>query len=175
MFEFMGASAIAGALAKIADDYQDKGLSLPPILAIFISILYGVILGLLSAYTPLASLFIALAIANALTQKIDGIHIIGFCAFAAVIIYTGLSYFDPYIFSLFLICGLFDELALKRPKILTLLFENRLITPIGALLIFIYTQEPLYLAAILSFDIFYRLLQYLIQKKLKKQTKPNPR
>lgn len=157
MLEYIGASAIAGVLAKFCDDFQDRGLRLPLPIAVFFSILYGLILGILCAHTPLASLFIALAIANSLAQKIDGVHLIGLCAFASVIFYSGISYFDPYIFSMFLAFGLLDELALSRPKILVPLFNSRLMAPLAAVFILIYTNEPIYLAAILAFDIFYRI------------------
>ncbi|MFH0927153.1 MAG: hypothetical protein V1822_01090, partial [Candidatus Micrarchaeota archaeon] len=164
LFQFLAASAIAGALAKLADDYQDKRLNIAPGVALIAAILYGAILGILSAFTPLASLFLALAIANALAKKLDGIHLAGFGAFSAIIIFAGLSYFDPYIFSLFLVCGLFDELSLKRPKILAQFFENRLATPAAALFILIHSAEPIYLGAIISFDILYRLAGFAAPK-----------
>ena len=168
MLEFIGASAIAGALAKMADDYQDRGLKLPLVLALLIALLYGLILGALSSFTILSSLFLALAIANILTQKIDGIHIFALCVFASVIIYSGISYFNPFIFSLFLVSGLLDELALARPKFLVPFFENRLTTPLFALFTLLYFQEPVYLIVILSFDILYKLTDYFIGKQLKK-------
>jgi hypothetical protein len=158
--------AIAGAIAKICDDFEDRHLKVAPLLAFFLSLLYGFILGMLSAYTILASLFLAIAIANILAQKIDGIHLVGLCSFSAVIIFFGLYSFNPWIFCILLFCAIFDELELRNPKLLSFISENRLCVPFGALITSLYMQDPIFFVSIISFDIFYKTADHIISKKL---------
>jgi len=164
------ASAISGALAKICDDYQDRGLSLAPILVFFLSIIYGLLLGLLSAYTTLASLFLALVFANALSQKIDGVHIIALCSFCLVVLNMGLFSFDPWIFSLLLFCAILDEINLRIFRPLNFLFENRLCVPIGATIASFLLADVIFLASIIAFDILYKITDHMILRHLQSKS-----
>lgn len=162
-------SAVCGFFAKLCDDTSDKNLPIAPAFAAIFAIIYGAGLGVLSALTPLSSLFIALAIANLLASKINSTyHIIGAAAFALAVVVMPMGYFDPWLFSLFLIAGLFDELEFKFSKVAKFASEQRLFVPAAAIAASIWSANIVYFAAIVAFDLAYRAAEYAVAKRYKK-------
>ncbi|VVB56671.1 Uncharacterised protein [uncultured archaeon] len=158
MFEILGAGALAGFCAKVVDDIIDRRLRVPSYLPILLALAYGLLLGWLSGPAGLSSLFIALALASLLSGKIDHpYHLLGAAAFALVILLTPLGGFSPWWFALFLTSGLLDELELGRGKLLERLNEERVWTPLAALLGTAFFGLPLlFLLVLLLFDLSFR-------------------
>jgi hypothetical protein len=176
--------ALAGFCAKLVDERVDSRLPLPLIGAIIGAILYGAAIGGLTTSTALSSLFLALAVAAILAGKFNHpLHILGLLAFTLVLVVRPMVSFDPWLFSLFLVLGLLDELELKLLRPLAFLNEQRLWTPIGALALAIWDgfgpamaaawktldggitallmqNGSLFLLAIVAFDLAYRFADY---------------
>ncbi|MFH1307151.1 MAG: hypothetical protein ABIH83_05880 [Candidatus Micrarchaeota archaeon] len=163
LFEIL-LSAFSGFCTKISDDASDKKLNLPLVIPALTSIFYGAALGILAISTPLSSLFLALAIASILTGKINTyFHILGLIVFTIFILFLPLSYFNIWLFSIFLVSGIFDELSLSLGKFVKFLSSERLFTPIASLLVFLLTGQYLFLFAIVSFDISYRFARNMLK------------
>ncbi len=160
MLESLAASALGGFCAKVADECADRRLPLPSIIPISLAILYGALIGWLTSYTLLSSLFIALALASLLSGKINHpYHLLGAAVFTLVLVAFPTIAFEPWLFCLFLVSGLLDELELGGMARGPLAFLNseRLWTPLAALLAVLFLGAPLlFLLALVLFDITYR-------------------
>lgn len=169
MFAILSFSALAGLFSKLADEASEGKWKVPIFFPFAAAILYGLLAGYLTSTTALSSLFLALAVSAALARKIDHwLHLLGLSIFALVLLLTPLHSFDVWVFSLFLVLGLLDELELRLPGLLGFLNHERLWVPLGAVLIGLWSGVWLYLAAILAFDIFYRLAGWVAARKTKK-------
>ncbi|MFA5108803.1 MAG: hypothetical protein WC492_04720 [Candidatus Micrarchaeia archaeon] len=172
MLYTLAVSAICGFCAKLSDFASERQLQVPKVFAILSSIIYGAGLAFLTISSPLSSLFLALAFASTVCQKIDHpLHMLGLAVFTGFILIFPISSFDAPLFCLFLALAIFDELELKIFGSLSFLFENRLFVPIGAFLVFAYTGQIIFLASILAFDIFYRLCEFVFKDYLVSATK----
>ena len=168
MLEQIIFSAIAGFFAKTTDEGAENPPPFPSFVFILAALAYGIILGCLAVSSPLSSLFLALAISAILAAKIDHpFHILGLCAFAGMIIFFQIAAFDPWLFSLFLAASLFDELALPLGRLLGRLSNERLYTPLAALAVLLAGGEWIFFAAIVSFDIAYRMAKFAMGKATK--------
>ena len=109
---------------------------------------------------------IALAIASLLAGKIDHTyHIVGTGVFALLLILMPPTVLDSWLFCLFLVSGLLDELELGGMARGLVAFFNRerLWTPLAALLAFVMLGAPLlYLLALVAFDAAYRFGGWLV-------------
>lgn len=170
----LAVSALAGFCAKVADEIAEHGLSrrkkkYAPIffLPILLAILYGAALGWLSSQTLLSSLFIALAVASLLSGKIDHpYHVLGAAVFALVVWLMPPVVLDPWLFCLFLVSGLLDELELggMARGLVAFLNRERLWTPLAALGAAVFLSAPLlYLLALVAFDAAYRFGGWLAE------------
>ena len=171
--------AIAGFCAKVVDEFSDMKImtmmrgkfegmrkAALPAIPIILAVIYGASLGWLSATTLLSSLFIALAIASLLAGKIDHeYHMLGAAVFAAVLLVMSITVLDPWLFSLFLVTGLMDELEMGGVTrgVGGLLNRERLWTPLAAMTVFVFYSAPLiYLLALIAFDAAYRFGGWLV-------------
>jgi hypothetical protein len=181
--------ALAGFCAKLVDERVDSALSIPPIAAAILAILYGVAAGILAVSSPLSSLFLGLALAALLSGKLDHfLHILGLLAFTAVLLVAPLASFDVWLFALFLTLGLLDELELRLLRPLAIFNRERLWVPAGALALTLWDATSpllhwsdvlgslsylsqhglLFLLAILCFDAAYRLADHLARNAFKR-------
>lgn len=173
LFE-IGLAALAGAAAKIVDEASEGHRALHPALAGALAILYGATLGWLAVSTPLSSLFIALALASLLAGKIDHpYHILGAGVFALAIGLYPIASFEPWLFCLFLVAGLFDELDLPLGP-LRGVGTQRLWTPLSALGVFVAFGQALPGAAIVGFDLAYRTVEWLMRRGGKAPVRARP-
>ena len=170
----LAASALAGFCAKVVDEIADLGLDIRRkkkyvpfyFLPILLAIIYGAALAWLSSQTLLSSLFIAMAIASLLAGKIDHpYHVLGVGVFALLVWLMPPTVLDPWLFCLFLVSGLLDELELggMAHGLFAFLNRERLWTPLAALGAFIVLGVPLlYLLALVVFDAAYRFGGWLV-------------
>ena len=169
----LAASALAGFCAKVVDEIAERGLlgrkkRYVPFyfLPLLLAVVYGAALAWVSSQTLLSSLFIALAIASLLAGKIDHTyHIVGTGVFALLLILMPPTVLDSWLFCLFLVSGLLDELELGGMARGLVAFFNRerLWTPLAALLAFVMLGAPLlYLLALVAFDAAYRFGGWLV-------------
>ena len=185
--DMLALCAIAGFCAKVVDELTQARIferisnklgsikkKIFPALPIMLAIIYGAALGWLSATTLLSSLFIALAIASLLAGKIDNLHhLLGAGVFAAVLLVMSISVLDPWLFSLFLVTGLLDELELggMTKGVAAFFNRERLWTPLAALAVFVFYTTPLiYLLALLVFDAAYRFGGWLVDYETSSRT-----
>ncbi len=144
--------AICGFCAKFSDEVAERKLRLFEAYAP--ALLYG-ILAAFAAAGGQASLFLAMAVASILSGKIDHpLHIAGLLAFAATIAFLPLATFSPFLFSLFLVAALLDELEIKS-RAIALFADRRLLLPTSALVAGIWTGDFIPLLAIVLFDLGY--------------------
>lgn len=169
----LAASALAGFCAKVVDEMAERGLFWRKkkyaalfLIPILLAIIYGAALAWVSSQTLLSSLFIALAVASLLAGKIDHpYHMIGAAVFALVLLLMPPVVLDPWLFCLFLVSGLLDELELGGMARGLVAFFNRerLWTPLAALGAFVVLGAPLfYLLALIAFDAAYRFGGWLV-------------
>lgn len=157
-------SAISGFCAKLSDEVADRGIKLNPLIALVSSILYGCGLGLLTTYTSLSSIILALAISTLVAGKINHrLHLVGLLVFTIIVVSNPIQLFDYRLFCIFFILSLVDELELKSKGPLNLLLTQRILTPIGAFILFLWSGQYIFLLFILSFDIAYRTADYLLR------------
>ncbi len=151
-------SGIAGFCAKFSDEASER--KVPLFEAVPSSLLWGLLAGLLAA-GGLSSLFFALALASLLAGKFDHpFHFISLAAFILVVFALPMPSFNPWLFSLFLLAALVDELSLPfRP--IALLARERLWLWAATLIAGVWTGEWIFLFAIVSFDALYRAGGYL--------------
>ncbi len=182
----LAASALAGFCAKVVDEFAERGQLwrknktkfFLPALPILLAVIYGAALGWVSSQTLLSSLFIALAIASLLAGKIDHrYHMIGAGVFAVVLLLMPPTVLDPWLFCLFLVSGLLDELELggmaRGPA--ALLNRERLWTPIAALgAAWLLAAPLLYLLALVAFDLAYRFGGWFMDYEFEASRAPQP-
>ncbi|VVC02035.1 Uncharacterised protein [uncultured archaeon] len=185
MLVSLGLMAIAGFCAKIVDEIAERKLNVGVALPLLLAMLYGLSLGWLASQTLLGPLLLALAAASMLAGKIDHpYHLLGAVCFAAMFAFLPLLTFEPWLFALFLLSGLLDELNIGRPAsgTLALLNTERLWTPLAALSAWLFLgATPLFILAIVCFDIAYRFgrwcveLRYPIRGQARTPAKANAR
>lgn len=167
MLVSLGLMAIAGFCAKIVDEMSERKLGVAVVWPILLAIIYGLSMGWLASQTLLGPLLLALAAASILAGKIDHpYHVLGAACFAAMFAFLPLLTFEPWLFALFLLSGLFDELNLGRPARgpLALLNAERLWTPLAALGAWLFLgATPLFILAIVAFDIAYRFGRWCVE------------
>ncbi|MEM4137470.1 MAG: hypothetical protein QXV64_00075 [Candidatus Anstonellaceae archaeon] len=150
-------SFLAGFAAKTADEFEKiKKLSS---LAYIFSFVYSLILGILSCFFNLATLYVSLALANAVAGKIDSkTHLAGFFIFTAMIVLFDINLENLWLFGLFFIAGFLDEMF-SSSKIIFL--RERIILPLMTMLALMVFSSPIYFFSIVSFDLGYKLFIFL--------------
>ena len=167
MLEYLGLMAIAGFCAKVVDETIERRLAIAATVTIILAAIYGILMGWLTSQTLLSPLLLALAAASLLAGKIDHpYHLIGAACFAVVVGSLSLLTFDPWFFALFLVSGLLDELELGPRAPWAILNRERLWTPLAALAAaLLWGASPLFILAIVCFDIAYRFGQWCMELK----------
>jgi len=150
----LASCAVAGFCAKFSDEIAERRIPMKE--AVAAALLWGAISGLLSSATPLSSLFFAMAVASILAAKFDHeLHLAALGIFAAIIFILPVAYFSPWLFSIFLVAALLDEIELPVGG-LKLFTDQRLLLPAAALVAGVWTGEWIFALAVIVFDLGYR-------------------
>lgn len=150
----LAACAVAGFCAKFSDEIAERRIPLKE--AIAAALLWGIISGLLSVSTVLSSLFFAMAVASILAAKFDHeLHLAALGIFILIILVLPVGYFNAWLFSIFLVAALLDEIELPI-RGLKLFTNERLLLPATALVAGVWTGEWIFALAVIVFDLGYR-------------------
>lgn len=151
--------ATAGFCAKFSDEIAERQIPLPEALAA--AVLWGLLAGAMAVGSPLSALFFAMAAGTALAGKLDHpLHIAALLTFAFVVAIFPLTSFNPWLFSLFLVAALADELEIKK-GIFGMLSRERLFLPTAAAIGSLLSLDISYFIAVVSFDLFYRFADFV--------------
>ena len=153
-------SFLAGSLIKLADDIEDKNLSINRYFAVLFGVAYGLLMGYLMIKDPHAStIFGGIILGCLLTGKINSMgHYFGLASILIILFLNGII-ISPVLLVIALLAAL-DELADAIPEILKPIFKYRPILKLGTLvLVILKILEFQALIILFSFDIAYILTE----------------